>query len=138
MLNNLVLSKLNDFHPIKQIGHNQPCMNTIQLQFYTGTEIILVVTCQGSWNTIFVQGINAVHHYKSLCNGIVRASLNPFILTFVSYSAKLCQIIYVLLRLRVQNRRKNGISHLISGLCVNCLSSIPEYSRLNHLDVYLV
>ena len=94
MLNNLVLSKLNDFHPIKQIGHNQPCMNTIQLQFYTGTEIILVVTCQGSWNTIFVQGINAVHHYKSLCNGIVRASLNPFIFTFVSYSAKLCQIIY--------------------------------------------
>ena len=33
---------------------------------------------------------------------------------------------------------KNGISHLISGLCINCLSSIPEYSRLNHLDVYLV
>ena len=33
---------------------------------------------------------------------------------------------------------KNGISRLISGLCLNCLSSIPEYSRLNHLDVYLV
>ena len=33
---------------------------------------------------------------------------------------------------------KNGISRLISGLCVNCLISIPEYSRLNHLDVYLV
>ena len=33
---------------------------------------------------------------------------------------------------------KNGISRLISGLCVNCLSAIPEYSRLNHLDVYLV
>ena len=33
---------------------------------------------------------------------------------------------------------KNGISHLISALCVNCLISIPEYSRLNHLDVYLV
>ena len=33
---------------------------------------------------------------------------------------------------------ENGISRLISALCVNCLSSIPEYSRLNHLDVYLV
>ena len=33
---------------------------------------------------------------------------------------------------------QNGISRLISALCVNCLSSIPEYSRLNHLDVYLV
>ena len=37
---------------------------------------------------------------------------------------------YVSLRLRVQNRRKNGISHLISALCVNCLISIPEYSRI--------
>ena len=53
--------------------------------------------------------------------------------------------IYVSLRLRVQN----GVSRLISTLCVNCLISIPctmrklsecysEYSRLNHLDVYLV
>ena len=25
---------------------------------------------------------------------------------------------------------KNGISHLISALCVNCLNSIPEYSRI--------
>ena len=33
---------------------------------------------------------------------------------------------------------KNGISRLISTLCVNCLISIPEYSRLNHLDVHLV
>ena len=33
---------------------------------------------------------------------------------------------------------KNGISRLISGLCVNCLISILEYSRLNHLDVHLV
>ena len=33
---------------------------------------------------------------------------------------------------------KKGISHLISALCVNCLISILEYSRLNHLDVYLV
>ena len=33
---------------------------------------------------------------------------------------------------------KNGISSLISTLCVNCLISIPEYSRLNHLDVHLV
>ena len=34
--------------------------------------------------------------------------------------------------------KTEGISHLISALCINCLSSIPEYSRLNHLDVYLV
>ena len=33
---------------------------------------------------------------------------------------------YVSLRLRMQN----GISHLISALCVNCLISIPEYSRI--------
>ena len=33
---------------------------------------------------------------------------------------------------------KNGISRLISGLCANCLISILEYSRLNHLDVHLV
>ena len=32
----------------------------------------------------------------------------------------------------------DGISRLISALCVNCLICIPEYSRLNHLDVYLV
>ena len=25
---------------------------------------------------------------------------------------------------------ENGISHLISALCVNCLSAIPEYSRI--------
>ena len=71
--------------------------------------------------------------------------------------------IYVSLRLRVQNgisrlisalcvnclisipeysrirlRVQNGISRLISTLCINCLISIPEYSRLNHLDVHLV
>ena len=76
--------------------------------------------------------------------------LSLFTVDFYSY-------IYVSLRLRVQNRRNfplnfhtmrklselysvqtEGISHLISTLCVNCLSSIPEYSRLNHLDVYLV
>ena len=33
---------------------------------------------------------------------------------------------------------KNGISRLISALWVNFLISIPEYSRLNHLDVHLV
>ena len=33
---------------------------------------------------------------------------------------------------------QNGISRLISTLCVNCLISILEYSRLNHLDVHLV
>ena len=33
---------------------------------------------------------------------------------------------------------QNGICRLISALCINCLSSISEYSRLNHLDVYLV
>ena len=33
---------------------------------------------------------------------------------------------------------ENGISCLISALCINCLRSIPEYSRLNHLDVHLV
>ena len=43
---------------------------------------------------------------------------------------KVC-IEYVSLRLRVQNRRKkNGISHLISALCINCMISIPEYSRI--------
>ena len=37
-----------------------------------------------------------------------------------------------------KTKGKNGISRLMSGLCVNCLISIPEYSRLNHLDVHLV
>ena len=39
---------------------------------------------------------------------------------------------------RIRLHVQNGISHLISALCVNCLISIPEYSRLNHLDVHLV
>ena len=39
---------------------------------------------------------------------------------------------------RIRLRVQNGISRLISALCVNCLISIPEYSRLNHLDVHLV
>ena len=43
--------------------------------------------------------------------------------------------IYVLLRLRVQNRRKNGISRSISRLCVNCLISIPEYSRITDYSI---
>ena len=43
------------------------------------------------------------------------------------YLNKYCQCnTYVSLRLRVQN----GISCLISALCVNCLISIPEYSRI--------
>ena len=37
-------------------------------------------------------------------------------------------IIYVSLELCVQG--ENGISHLISALCINCLSAIPEYSRI--------
>ena len=37
-----------------------------------------------------------------------------------------CKTTYVSLHLRVQN----GISRLISALCVNCLISIPEYSRI--------
>ena len=39
---------------------------------------------------------------------------------------------------RIRLRVQNGISCLISALCVNCLISILEYSRLNHLDVHLV
>ena len=37
---------------------------------------------------------------------------------------------YVSLCLRVQNRMTNGISRVISALCINCLISIPEYSRI--------
>ena len=40
--------------------------------------------------------------------------------------------------MRAKTEGENGISRLISTLCVNCLSTIPEYSRLNHLDVHLV
>ena len=31
---------------------------------------------------------------------------------------------------RAKPKEKNGISRLISALCVNCLISIPEYSRI--------
>ena len=41
-----------------------------------------------------------------------------------------CQITYVSLRLRVQNWTTNGISRVISALCINCLISILEYSRI--------
>ena len=47
--------------------------------------------------------------------------------TYISHFAYACK-----------TEGKNGISRLISTLCVNCLISIPEYSRLNHLDVHLV
>ena len=50
--------------------------------------------------------------------------LLPYIYIYMSHFAYAC--------------KTEGISRLISALCVNCLSSIPEYSRLNHLDVYLV
>ena len=81
----------------------------------------------------------------------------------IAFHEKLTQRVYVSLRLRVQNgisrlisvlcvnclisipeysrirlHVQNGISRLISALCVNCLISIPEYFRLNHLDVHLV
>ena len=39
---------------------------------------------------------------------------------------------------RAKPKDKMEFPRLISTLCVNCLSSIPEYSRLNHLDEYLV
>ena len=50
-----------------------------------------------------------------------------FTFLYMSYFAYACK-----------TEGKNGISRLTSALCINCLSSIPEYSRLNHLDVYLV
>ena len=53
-------------------------------------------------------------------------------------TAPFSEFAYVSLRLRVQNRRTKWNFRLIFGLCVNCLISIPEYSRLNHLDVHLV
>ena len=59
-----------------------------------------------------------------------RSSDLPMLVNFsiyMSYFAYVCK-----------TEGKNGISRLISALCVNCLISIPEYSRLNHLDVYLV
>ena len=37
---------------------------------------------------------------------------------------------YVLLAYACKTEGKNGISRLISALCVNCLISIPEYSRI--------
>ena len=85
-----------------------------------------------------------------------------YILIYIDYMFKIVEL-YVSLRLRMQNgisrlisalcvnclisipeysrirlHVQNGISHLISALCINCLISIPEYSRLNHLDVHLV
>ena len=39
---------------------------------------------------------------------------------------------------RIRLHVQNGISRLIFALCINCLISILEYSRLNHLDVHLV
>ena len=60
-----------------------------------------------------------------------------FVFIFVrckeSYSMHMSHFAYA-----CKTEGKNGICHLISGLCVNCLISIPEYSRLNHLDVHLV
>ena len=44
----------------------------------------------------------------------------------ISITVEFGDHIYVSLRLRVQN----GISRLISALCVNCLISILEYSRI--------
>ena len=62
-----------------------------------------------------------------MCIRQKRATIMHILNNNVSYFAYTCK-----------TEGKNGISRLISGLCVNCLSSIPEYSRLNHLDVYLV
>ena len=46
-------------------------------------------------------------------------------------ASRMQENVYVSLQLRVQNRRKkNGISRLISALCVNCLISILEYFRI--------
>ena len=36
---------------------------------------------------------------------------------------------------RAKQKEKNGISCLISALCINCLSSIPEYSRIIHYSI---
>ena len=49
------------------------------------------------------------------------------LVSYMSYFAYACK-----------TEGQNGIFRLISALCVNCLSSIPEYSRLNYLDEYLV
>ena len=66
---------------------------------------------------------------KCICVSIRIFNMGPMrkYASYMSYFAYACK-----------TEGQNGISRLISTLCVNCLSSIPEYSRLNHLDEYLV
>ena len=45
--------------------------------------------------------------------------------TSISYTEHMSYFAYA-----CKTEGKNGISRLISALCVNCLNSIPEYSRI--------
>ena len=72
----------------------------------------------------FLQGKKNLRRFESIASWADLFFCADYYMSYFAYACK--------------TEGKNGISHLISGLCVNCLSSIPEYSRLNHLDVYLV
>ena len=67
-----------------------------------------------------------------MCEMMLKGSkeaLTVLIVTHVTHVERVERFHYVhnvSLRLRMQN----GISRLISTLCVNCLISIPEYSRI--------
>ena len=71
--------------------------------------------CTGIQNSLFV---------SSLVSMLVIRDLHKMHMSHFAYACK--------------TEGENGISRLISALCLNCLSSISEYSRLNHLHVYLV
>ena len=65
---------------------------------------------------------------RQTCSSVVEErTIALLVLMNMSYFAYACK-----------TEGQNGISRLISALCVNCLSSIPEYSRLNYLDEYLI
>ena len=63
----------------------------------------------------------------SYCSGRYASYWNPFLFLFMFVLA----LIYMShFAYACKTEGENGISRLISALCVNCLISIPEYSRI--------
>ena len=64
-------------------------------------------------------GYAAVWKLSRKCHFVIQFCMSKQSETYISHFAYACK-----------TEGKNGISCLISALCINCLISIPEYSRI--------
>ena len=108
------------------VTHKQYLGNTCSSNLKRDVQGVPVLYPEGtSKNSDICESIKSFWHWKwMVVNG------KKYLKHFSSFKKDLLVICMSHFAYACKTEGKNGISHLISALCVNCLISIPEYSRI--------